>query len=400
MHQDHIKALDGLRGVAALIVVFSHFSGLTGWLGHWPNHEAAHIGVMIFFCLSGFLMGHLNLERRPTAGAIATFWRRRAARILPLYLLVVGGCYALYLSGVPWQWRAYSVTSENIWQHLLFIDGVHVLWTIPVEIQFYLLFPVFWLAASRLGTWRWLVPLACLLAYKASPSFFWQTTNAVVFKNVFGFFMAGLLGAALLPLARRIPARHWNAIFALCGIGVVLLYPKIYTALTGEMTGFPPAAISYTIYNSELYLGMTALLVFSAALSPWAASALGNRPMAWLGQISFSLYLLHMPVLWALNRFTSAGEHTWLFLVVALPAILLLSSASYRILETPARALVSGQVKVWKPSKSTFTRKSSAPAPVLVTRADRTPPTSATARVATPDPKLVSSALVSVEPSQ
>jgi len=84
-----IPSLDGLRGLAAYIVVVSHVSNATGlWDKNFGN-GAGQIGVMIFFVLSGFLMGHLYIGREWSLDAVKRFCVSRVARVFPLYLALV-----------------------------------------------------------------------------------------------------------------------------------------------------------------------------------------------------------------------------------------------------------------------------------------------------------------------
>ena len=111
----HIAALDGLRGLAAIVVIVSHFTNGSGLFGGAFGHGAGQIGVMLFFCLSGFLMSHLYLDRPFNLDCLAEFTRRRLARIAPLYILVVLVSYALAMPNVY-----HAVNAENLWRHLYF----------------------------------------------------------------------------------------------------------------------------------------------------------------------------------------------------------------------------------------------------------------------------------------
>lgn len=148
MQPCRIEQLDGLRGFAALIVVVSHFSNHTGILGGFLGHGGGQIGVMLFFALSGFLMGHLYIELPATRDQIAQFVRNRVARIVPLYMLLVLASYAVVQSTGS-AWPLYQIDQENLVQHLFFMKGADVFWTVAVEMQFYALFVVIWLIAAQ-----------------------------------------------------------------------------------------------------------------------------------------------------------------------------------------------------------------------------------------------------------
>src|SRR5690606_29008835 len=88
-------ALHGLRGIAAMIVVLQHFATDAKWHAKL-FHNSGAIGVALFFVLSGFLMGRLYAPSACTIPAVLTFWRRRVARVMPLYLVCVFAAYAFF----------------------------------------------------------------------------------------------------------------------------------------------------------------------------------------------------------------------------------------------------------------------------------------------------------------
>jgi peptidoglycan/LPS O-acetylase OafA/YrhL len=145
-----IRALDGLRGVAALIVVVGHFSLVVPRFLHSAGRESGHTGVMIFFALSGFLMGYLYLGQAPTRHAIAQFLVRRGARVIPLYVVVVLASFAV-LNTVPELriWVHGVRHLDRLIENLAMLRGFNILWTVPVEIQFYLLVPLIWLCFGK-----------------------------------------------------------------------------------------------------------------------------------------------------------------------------------------------------------------------------------------------------------
>jgi peptidoglycan/LPS O-acetylase OafA/YrhL len=89
--QEQIRygSLDGLRGLAAFTVLMTHFSNFTNIWGGVLGYGAGQLGVMLFFCLSGFLMARLYMDRPFTFGAVCDFFRRRLARVVTLYLALV-----------------------------------------------------------------------------------------------------------------------------------------------------------------------------------------------------------------------------------------------------------------------------------------------------------------------
>ena len=99
MNQE-IRRLNTLRGLAALIVVISHYSNDTLILGGLLGYGAGQLGVMLFFVLSGFLMTHLYGTQALDSSAAKRFAIARIARVVPLFVVVVIASYALYKAGI------------------------------------------------------------------------------------------------------------------------------------------------------------------------------------------------------------------------------------------------------------------------------------------------------------
>ena len=326
-------ALDGLRGIAALSVLISHHTNTTGLLGGHLGGGGGKLGVMLFFCISRFLMNLLYIDKRWNAEAAFEFGRARVARVIPLYLLVVFasfGASLLYGDAT----LLYLVTSENLVKHLVFHSGISVLWTIPVEVQFYLLFPLFWLIFQRLG------PLALLavmvfatltVAHLGYPE--WP---GVV--RVCGFFFAGML-VAMTASSDKVPRANWAfiglaAIYALC-------FPGVRVALGFDFSNPPEGQVGKALWTMPEYLILMTCFLWACLQSSWAEKLLGSGIMTFYGKISYSLYLLHTPVLLALAKLPWAHHYPVLSLAAVLGCSTLLAWLSYRFVEDPARRIIN-----------------------------------------------------------
>lgn len=318
----HYRSLDGLRGLAACTVVIAHFENQTKFLGGILN-GAGQLGVMLFFVLSGFLMGRLYLHQTVSTSSVLRFFRKRAARVFPLYFAVVLASYAwTQLSG---QVRpAFSITDKNIWEHVLFWRGTSVLWTIPVEVQFYALFPILWFIFAKRKN-EIVIWLALLMAVVAALGF----PQTPVLLHRLPFFLLGV-GVSLLPAPRA--STSIDFLFAVSLIGFFLMFPGIR-----ELIGMPRGGL----WGSSVYMAFMPALLLAALWSPLADRVLGSAPGKFLGDISYSIYLLHMPVLYWL-RDTAVSENILLFTACFLGATILLSWASFRFFETPLRRYLSG----------------------------------------------------------
>ena len=339
----HIPALDGLRGLAALIVFISHFSGLTKIWGNTLGQGYAHVGVMIFFILSGFLMGYLYFKKELNIETIITFFRRRIARVVPLFLFLVLLSFAVSQLTSDWRLRPYQIkTLQQVFENILLINGESVMWSIVVELRFYFLVPLFWMAALR-GNLAFFLMLA--LGYVGC--FFWAMQVAGPETSITVFAFTGpyfLLGIALSAFSRREENNAkkrgvYNVLFLLSLGLIVLLMPSlgliVLPAADNEIAELRRFVQDYWRHPGSL--AICSLLVFSAMRAPLADILLGNRVMRFFGNISYSFYLWHMPILWYYNRFTALGETPYLFFLIAFPTIILVSWISFICIERSTR---------------------------------------------------------------
>jgi peptidoglycan/LPS O-acetylase OafA/YrhL len=324
-------ALDGLRGLAAATVMIAHFSNETGFLGRFLGLGAGQPGVMLFFCLSGYLMGSLYLRRAWSGRDVADFACRRFARIGPLFLLIVAASY-LWARYAGFHWPLFDINDGNLISHLLFLQGVHVLWTVPVEVQFYALFPLLWLIFYRSRSVFIIVLVAMFFI-----------TEFVRFPDppdllVYGQFFVTGLGATLLPTHR---SRIADVLFVLCLALYFVSSPRIITSF--EV--FPEAWISLpraVLWHFPGYLLLMPIMVWSAANSSVAQIFLGNRPVAYFGNISYSTYLWHFPILSGLAAIPSLASNVPAFLPVFAAATVSAASLSYLFFEVPTRSAING----------------------------------------------------------
>jgi peptidoglycan/LPS O-acetylase OafA/YrhL len=310
----HIAALDGLRGLAAIVVIVSHFTNGSGLFGGALGHGAGQVGVMLFFCLSGFLMSHLYLDRPFDLDHVTEFARRRFARVVPLYILAVLVSYALAMPNV-----FHVVNAANLWSHLLFLKGESYLWTVPVEIQFYVVFPLIWLGFRKVGNSSivWLAIVAAAIVWAGSP-------KAVPMLPYFAFFATGV------AIGRVKLSQNLDLAFCVAIALFVVSLPKLRL-----MLGLPPISEGWT---SPLYLLTVGALVLTSAHSRIAELVLGSSVGSYLGAISYSMYLGHVPILY-LSMILPAP--TPVKLLVFLCGTLALATFTYYTIERPARRWIA-----------------------------------------------------------
>ncbi len=331
-----IRKLNTLRALAALIVFFTHFSDVTNWLDGALGGGSGAYGVMLFFLLSGFLMSLLYLDKDFTKANIKRYFLARSARVLPLYLLVVLSSYALTINDSD---ILYNISDLNtLLGHLLFLHGESVLWSIPPEIQFYFLFLVFWALSGRRKGYIYVAIVAFMLVWYFAnfPRIFGEFDgipyNLFSTLRTFPYFFIGVI-FGLHYKTFKVPSylkSHWF-ILALCLIP--LMYPE-----------FTP------INNSDkkrMWLSYEVLFVISTVffcvvyLVPDNNILLANRVGDFIGKISYSLYLLHMPIIAAVNVLSMSTE---LKLVLSLSLSILVATLSFVLFEKPIARIIKGSV--------------------------------------------------------
>lgn len=315
---DHLPALDGLRGFAALLVVVAHLP--KAGLAAAPAPLSGPLGVMLFFILSGFLMGHLYLTKPFDRAACSRYLAARAARVLPLYYAVVVTCFVLSkLLGPAF---SFNMGLGSLSRLLLLVGHDYVFWSIPPEVQFYFIFLIPWALAEkrRLTAWLPVTGLVIATIFLLRPLF-----PGISALGQLQIFLTGVLVAvARRRLVTRIEPRA--ALMAqiagllLCGFTIAGLIP-INGIIQGA--GRSKDDIAYASLPLSLVVG-SVLLAYSIE-TPFARAIFANRIARLLGAWSFGIYLLHWPIMhgvhWALaGRLTSPIEIGALGLAVTVGA--------------------------------------------------------------------------------
>lgn len=342
---DHLNALDGLRGLAVLIVLGSHLSN-AGLLPQPGLSGSGKSGVYLFFTLSAFLLTRALL-RRPLMDFINA-WRwadyalRRVLRIWPLYLVLLLSSWALTRVGVT-GWH-YQMDTGALLRHLTLREGQSVLWSIPVEFIFYLWLPLVALVLAVTQAWRW--PLwaeTMVFAMGLAAAYaFWPPTEAQPNDVRLGPYLAVFLCgayAARLDLRLRdstapLSAVTW-ALVAMAALAAwILTVPAIWAVWRG--VDFV-AAVSSTWF---IWFGLlwSSLLLAVLHGPHWLRKPFAWPPLRLVGVVSFSLYLWHMPVMDALH---AIGVRRWPLLApcMVLVVALLVSMISFLLLERPWREI-------------------------------------------------------------
>ena len=322
-----IRKLNSLRGIAALIVFFTHFSDITNWLNGMLGGGSGAYGVMLFFLLSGFLMAYLYLDKDCSKANIKRYFLARVGRVLPLYFVVVFCSYFLTLSGND---SLYNIPDFNtLLGHLLFVYGDSVLWSIPPEIQFYFIFILFWLFAKNRAGYVYLVMVSVmLLLYFANfPRIYGEIYGVPysafnVLRSLPYFFIGVIFGMSYRRF--KTPdylSKHW---FVLALLFIPLMYPEFSPINSGDKKRM---WLSY-----EVLFVMSTVFFCVVFLVPNNNVLLANKLGDFIGKISYSLYLLHMPIIHKVNELHLSIE---VKLVLSLLLSIVAAYASYRLFERP-----------------------------------------------------------------
>lgn len=344
----HVPGLDGLRGLAALYVVLFHcwllaFPGFPrnsgpSWLG-WLMY--GRLAVVFFLVLSGFSLAISAARNGWHPGGTARFLSRRAWRILPPYwaALVLSVAVAYFI--VPASHFGPPNLKTVVVYGLLAQDVAMAptpngaFWSIAVEAELYLLFPLLLFIRRRLGavvlvTGVTLLAVARgLLAANANPAegMNWLTPNLAP------VFVAGLVGAGIVVARDRIRRLPWHWLAALAAVPVLSVM---------VVKGSTWTVNHYFWVDLAAAPAMTLLLVAVATGRPtWLMNLLSTRAIRSLGDISYSLYLIHLPIVMIAvreiaPRVVSPGLPTFAVTVLlSVPASLLTGWVFARFFELP-----------------------------------------------------------------
>jgi len=330
------KDIEGLRGIAVLLVILFHYK--------IPGFEAGFVGVDIFFVISGYLIAAIILsELQEGAFSFAEFYKRRVLRILPpLYVVVfVSLLFSFYFldSDFVKSLAKTSASAVLLSSNVFFYQalgpyfaeesGANILlhtWSLSLEEQFYIFFPLLIYAVHKYAPkyrMHWIIGLA-LVSLGMSIA---MTPAHPVFAFYLPFtrcweFLAGMLAAADYRGNKgRLYPEAWSA------AGVLLLVSGLIRLNTESY--FP-------YWNALFPVAGTALLLRYSHHTRIVSGILSFRPLLLIGKISYSLYLWHWPVL-VLSEYFIYDMFRGMNLLIPLSLTVLLSVISWRYVEQPFR---------------------------------------------------------------
>ena len=348
----HLAHIDGLRALCAFWVLLYHANGtgrifpalpfFLGWIA-W-----GHFAVPAFIVISGFCLMLPVVRKGEIAGGARHFYWKRVRRILPPY----------YAALLLFALLNHVTNKKDIISHILLLHNLrpdtfyggmnYSFWSIAVECQIYVVFPLF---AALYHRWSLRIILPVLLAAYLANAALQNTSLWGLCLHYTGLFALGAAGAvvAFHPGARIAAWRErfpWTA--AAAGLALVLL-------LAAALLGHPPryagndmtwiSGLQISAYNLLTALAVVCLLVAATVRDGPLRRALSCRPLVWSGTFSYSLYLLHQPLVnlfaerWVSRHSMTPPAAAPCFLFLIGPAIVAASYVFHRVFERPFMSL-------------------------------------------------------------
>ena len=346
----YLPAIDGLRAFAVAAVLLFHSDHLSG----------GFLGVDTFFVLSGFLITRQMLQEVDKTGRISLrdFWSRRARRLLPALLLLIAIATAVATgwgtagerlkirNDAPWalgfalNWHHVSA-SADYWASLSAPSPLTHLWSLAVEEQFYLVWPLvvvalIWRRTNRERSVLTGSIVGAALSFALMAAVYSPTNSTRAYEGTdtrIGALLIGALCATTIVTARadRIVARLGR------GVGVAVVAPVLVLAwMWLRVDGRDSWLYHGGFLLHAVLVALLLLAVSSQAGSNWLQQLLRQRPIRWIGQLSYGLYLWHWPIYIALNA-DRTGLSRWPLTFMRLATTLAASTLSYYLVERPIR---------------------------------------------------------------
>ena len=332
------SALDGLRGIAVMVVFLSHSSAFRQRVTPWTSfHGTGHLGVYLFFVLSGFLLTW-SLLAAPRIN-FTGFYLRRFFRIAPLFYLIVGVVFALQL----WSGRIdlYNLHVKGGWQgflsHLAFYQGDSVFWTIAAEFEFYVILPFLVLGLARgggkiaalygvlalcYGVWYLLIELG-----KIAPGYSLRVAKIAHHSQYLDVFIFGILAAWFFRQPRfSVELKKDSTVLHVFATLMIISVISVSLTLVAEnffglgrlwrseqawwkIMGAP---VKFGPHMWSVFYGPAFAVIALAALTGHRVlhTVCNWRPLRLIGVTGFSWYLIHFPVLRLVNALFGFAPNT------------------------------------------------------------------------------------------
>lgn len=351
----YIPALDGLRALAVLAVIAYHMG--MAWA------PGGLLGVTVFFVLSGYLITSLLLIEWDTTKKInlPQFWLRRVRRLMPAIIFVIACTAALC---IVFDHSLLTKLRDDMWAALLWMTNWWYIfqdvsyfnalgapsplthfWSLAIEEQFYLIWPVVLFLAHKFSVKRTTMrnatlvlallsalEMALLFDPQADPSRVYYGTDTRAFSLLIGAWLAFVWPSHQLGAQKSVHLSK-QVRTVLDGVGLAALIGLVI--LMACVDGFSP----FLYRGGNLLASILTAIVIAVMVHP--ASLLGRlaglKPFVWIGKRSYGMYLWHYPLLLLMNPLTFTGETPWWMYLVQLAIIFACAEFSYHFVENPVR---------------------------------------------------------------
>jgi peptidoglycan/LPS O-acetylase OafA/YrhL len=334
----YIPCFDGLRSLAIVLVILRHLEV--------SNIIPAGFGVTVFFFISGVLITRLLLAEQVQKGGVDlfNFYIRRFVRLAPPLIVMVGITSIVMVANgvyVPWQGVASSLLYfRNYYTWYLKATGQPLdteiwepTWSLAVEEHFYLLFPlVLVFFGSRPRIFITAMSAACVgsLVLRILAWFYWPEPDQYLYHATEMRLDGILTGCLLSYVAHYLPnASFWKYIssqsifwFCVMCIPASMLYRE----------AFYDGAIKYSVQQLLLIVIMYQMIFIDS--HQWAKVILENGFLKYIGRLSYSLYLWHLPCYYAVKALLPAQPHS-VQVIISIAAAFVVAAMSYHLLEMP-----------------------------------------------------------------
>ncbi|MDD7908969.1 acyltransferase family protein [Pseudovibrio exalbescens] len=341
--------IEGLRGLAVLLVILFHFNLL--------GLQAGFIGVDVFFVISGFLMTQiiLNPKFEWNRSGILSFYRKRFWRLAPSYYVVLLAILGL-IYAFPWQFDfdklstgllystiyAYNIVAPSDTGYFgteAINNPILHLWSLGVEVQFYLVWPIVLLLIKGKSYRTKIISLVAITVISLILSQVLvikdpEVAYFLLFSRLWQFCFGALAALLITKEGLRFPKRTKTL------VQTISLTFIVGSAWIAPKTEWP------SIYATIPTIATATIIIFGSSQATNSASALSLPPLRWLGKISYSLYLIHWPMVVLGNAtFETYNENTAIrigFVVASLFVSVLL----FHLIEKRMRALGLRETKL------------------------------------------------------
>lgn len=299
--KEHVKALDGLRGIAVLLVLLAH-SSFHSMFFHplLVFNGIGKGGVYLFYVLSAFLLdrqiGSALISRKADTSFWKRYFMRRFLRIYPLFIFALFVFWSLTLLNMP------TVIQDvrDILKHIFMTEGKEIFWSVPVEFKYYIISPFILLICQYFLKWK-LKNIFLFLLLVSSMTLLTDLYFHFNRISTFKYLPVFLTGTFLAIFSLQAPTisfiSKWNKTIGMAGLAALLFCIIMNPNYMGNWMGMDTSNNGRKVMI--LYAVLCFVMLFAALYTEGMYKRLlETRFLRFIGVISFSMYLFHMPVIY------------------------------------------------------------------------------------------------------